>query len=238
MSDVIQAVSTPLKGKKSTTVFVIAGAVLGVGALLYKKGQSSSATNTVSTTEAAAGSPYPSDTTASVVGQSISSLVEVMQQNQTDLLGTLGDQNNAMLETITASNQQNAQAFQSLGESITDLGKSIVDSNANVYDLVHSISSSAPSSGAAPVSQNYQAPSEPAKPVVQVVAGSVEEQALKDMYGDRINITYAKENQYQGADRKETASRYMSEISRYGVTPEKGVDLDSYNDPYSGHVNG
>jgi RNA polymerase-binding transcription factor DksA len=239
VSDVIESVATPLKGKKSTTVFIIAGALLGLGALFYRQ---TSAAQSASSTETAAGSPYPQDSEATQINGAMQNFAQALNESNKEMLQTMGDNNQAMLETIAASNEQNAQAFSSLTESMTsalsDLKTSTDNQISNVYDAVHEATYAAASNTTSTSrGSDYQSPSDPARPVVKVVAGSVEEKALRAQYGDKIDIQYAAKNQYQGSDRDETNSRYMTEIARYGVTPVSGVDLWSIDDPYKGQVN-
>lgn len=93
------------------------------------------------------------------------------------------------------------------GEAVDQLGNKIKNTNKKT-----------PTSGVASVSG-----SSGSKPTVTVVKGSVEEQALRDQYGDSINIRYG--DNLVGADRFKTNELYQNQI---GFAPKNQVDLNSY----------
>lgn len=67
------------------------------------------------------------------------------------------------------------------------------------------------------------------KPTVTVVKDSVDEQALKQQYGDNINYNYGT-NQFVGADRNATNQQYQNYLSSQGVNPvNTGYDLSQLN---------
>jgi hypothetical protein len=62
---------------------------------------------------------------------------------------------------------------------------------------------------------------------VNVVKGSVEEQALKQKYGDQVQFNYG-QNQFVGNDRADTANQYDKYLANQGVKPvNTNVDLNS-----------
>lgn len=63
------------------------------------------------------------------------------------------------------------------------------------------------------------------KPTVTVAQGSVDEQALRQQYGDNINITYGN-NQFVGNNRYETNKMYNDYLSGHGLSPvNNNIDL-------------
>lgn len=55
------------------------------------------------------------------------------------------------------------------------------------------------------------------KPVVTVIKGSVDENILRQQYGDKISIVYGSQNQFIGNDRISTNNQFQNYLSPFGL---------------------